>query len=370
VTETSVTNGKLSIQINATQKIECRPSDVYGIRNWRPHPRRHWDADSPTRSSLPVLRELVGLTMHISAQVDSRLAGAGVFVVPESAKRALAQDTGDENDDSDPFTEALIEAMVTPITDRASASAVVPLVITVPDEATGLFQHITFSTPLDKEARQMREEAIRRLALGQDAPPEILLGVGGMNHWGAWLVREDTITTHIEPPLALICDALTTQYLWPLLEQQGMAKEEAREHVVWYDVDHLIARPNKASDALTLYNEGEITGDALRDAMGFTEADAPEEPIEDQATRDAIKLAETNPSLIQNPGLPVLIDQYKTLYAGKDLELPPPPEEFGLPGADEGKDGEPTDAEDKPETEKPAADGPPSTDSTSPVVPG
>src|SRR3546814_7696452 len=104
-----------------------------------------------------------------------------------------------------------------------SAAAVVPLTVPIPDNGTGRaaadYVHFqTFSTPFDEETRELREEAIRRLALGQDAPPEVLLGLGSMNHWGAWLVKEDTITTHVEPPLARFCDALTTQFLRPVLQ--------------------------------------------------------------------------------------------------------------------------------------------------------
>src|SRR3546814_19565748 len=90
---------------------------------------------------------------------------------------------------------------------------------------TTLFRS-TFHTPFDEETRELREEAIRRLALGQDAPPELLLGVGNMNHWGAWLVQADTINTHVEPPLARFCDAATTQFLRPVLEARGIAEPE------------------------------------------------------------------------------------------------------------------------------------------------
>ena len=46
--------------------------------------------DSPVRAALPILRELVGLTQHVSAQIDSRLAGAGMLVMRASASRAVA----------------------------------------------------------------------------------------------------------------------------------------------------------------------------------------------------------------------------------------------------------------------------------------
>src|SRR5690606_4767313 len=191
-----------------------------------------------------------------------------------------------------------------PIGDRSSAAAVVPIMPVVPDESIEKFRFMSFSTPLDAEARELRDEAIRRLALGLDCPPELLLGVGSMNHWGAWLVKEDVVTTHIEPPLALICDALTTQFLWPVLAQQGMPESEGRKHVIWYDVSHLVSRPNWTQDARVLYAAGAINSSALWDAAGFDESDAPVEPERrevDPAVRMALELVSQAPSLMQAP---------------------------------------------------------------------
>jgi hypothetical protein len=187
----------------------------------------------------------------------------------------------------------------------------VPLVVTVPDEATSLFQYLTFAKPLDTEARNLRDEAIRRLALGQDAPPELLLGTAGMNHWGAWLVREDVVNTHIEPPLGLICDALTTQYLWPVLKEQGMSAEEAEQYVVWYDVSHMVMRPNRLADAVTLYGLDVISDAALRDAGGFGEQDAP--ATLDRPVEIAIELAMKNPGLIDN--MAAIIQAFKEVLS-------------------------------------------------------
>lgn len=336
------------------ERLEFSPDQVILIRVWEPHPRYWWQADSPTRASLPVLRELVGLTMHISANIDSRLAGAGVFLVPQSASDAIKREraatqaaAGEEvDDDEDPFTESLIEAMLTPINDRSNASALVPLVVTVPDESIEKFKHITFDKPLDAEAREDRDEAIRRLALGQDAPPEILLGTGGMNHWGAWLVREDTISTHIEPRLALICDALTTQFLHPVLIAQGMDPELAQQYVVWYDVDHLIMRPNRSQDAAALHAAGVISDDAYRDAAGFGDADAPKGAALDLAVSTALDMVRAAPSLAADPGLPALVDQIRAVISGTPYEPSEQP-----PSSDESAPEQP-----------PATGGPPNTD--------
>lgn len=358
---TASRTGELQLRLGEGENevISCEPEEVLLIRVWKPHPRLVWEADSPTRSSLPVLRELVGLTMHISAQVDSRLAGAGLLIVPQSAQRALNVAAGlDADSETDQFTEALLEAMLTPIQDRSSASALVPLVVTVPDEAAALFEYLTFAKPLDTEARNLRDEAIRRLALGQDAPPELLLGTGGMNHWGAWLVREDVVTTHIEPPLALICDALTTQYLRPVLMDQGMGEEEADRYVVWYDVSHMVMRPNRASEALDLHGRGVISNEALREASGFADSDAiiEDDPSLDASVRVALEMGLRDPSLFASPGLGVIEEQVRALLEGKEVPEPPKSENpFEKPEARPYEPGDEEPAEDAaPNVELPA----------------
>lgn len=299
--------------------FEVNVDDIYPIRSWRPHPRRAWQADSPTRSSLPVLRELVGLTMAIGAQVDSRLAGAGVFIVPDSARKAMLRSMGlSENSDQDPLADALIDAMSAAISDRSSAASFAPLVLTVPDDSAEFFKHITFDKEFDKQLKPLREEAIRRVALGQDAPPELLLGVGGMNHWGAWLVREDVVTTHLEPPLALFCDSVTVQFLRPLMRALGYSDKDVDDTVVWYDVSHMIVRPNRNVDAQALYGVGELSGEALRRENGFDENDAP--PVlgqSDPAVDLALQLISQAPSLMQAPGLPAIVEQIRLVQSGE-----------------------------------------------------
>lgn len=318
-TDTSGKKVTICLEENNGVKMEVPLDELYVVRAWRSHPRRAWLADSPTRSSLPVLRELVGLTMAISGFVDSRLAGAGVFISSDEARKAMLRALGrPEDDPGDPLADALIEAMTTAIEDRSSAASFAPIVLSVPDATSQTFRHITFDKDFDKELRPLRDEAIRRLALGQDAPPEILLGVGGMNHWGAWLVREDVVTTHLEPPLALFCDAVTTQLLRPALLAMGYTPDEASDYVVWYDVSHMISRPNRSADAQSVYDKGELSGEALRRENGFDENDAP--PVlgkPDPAVDLALQLVAQAPSLMQNPGLPSVVEQIRIVQSGE-----------------------------------------------------
>lgn len=309
----------VKIELDAGDTPEIRLEDLFLIRIWREHPRKSWEADSSVRSSLPILSELVKLTMHVSAQTDSRLAGAGILVVPQSAQNALRSGADVVEDTTeDYFTEALIDAMSTAIQDRASASAIVPVVATVPDESAGKIEHISFATNLDSEARNLREEALRRLALSLDAPPEVLLGTSSMNHWGGWLVKEETVSTHLENPLALICDALTTSYLWVMLRGLGVEEEEVTKYSICYDVDHLITRPSLSGDAKDLYNAGVISEETLRRATGFDESDAPEKPLS-LARETALRMVENDPSLVYKPGLEALVNQLASLIAGDSI---------------------------------------------------
>jgi len=677
ISEVSQSTGGGDVQItlgpSPDEILRVNPDEVLLLRIWRPHPRRWWEADSPARSSLPVLRELVGLQMRSSAEIDSRLAGAGVLIIPQSAQRAFKNAAGlPEDSQEDPFTEALMEAMMTSIADRASASAVVPIVISVPDESADKFTHLTFSEPLDETAGERLDKAIRRLALGLDAPPELLLGTGcadteteiltrsgwqtletldpddevytldhatglaewqrpsainrfevtdhpmlsmsgdshsslttldhrwpvikkhprtagdprrwttseqgfaqhdvvplaaplkvaqapaeakyaddfvrllvaftsdgswqrhggarivkfcdgetvemrriltglfgpdgfreerhptataigtsfvlrqaeaatlhehcdevkaihrefieelthsqllilldscvqigdgvmagkaatllyqvepsrleafelaavltghkvtygvretsggfgirplhwvrwsrartvfapvdtsqtlvrytgtvwcpttgngtwlmrrngqvaftgnSMNHWGAWLVLEDVVTTHLEPPLALICDALTTQYFWPVVtgEGFGMAPEQAHQYVIWYDVSDLVVRPNRSTDAMGLFDKGALSQVALRRATGFDETDAPETiPQEAQIAIDAIKQA---PSLLATVNLADLVAQIRAVLTGQPAPAsssPPAPAGTSPAGGAQPAQGQPS----------------------------
>lgn len=373
--EVKISQGELKLRLdNYSDPVTVMPDQVYLVRVWNPDPFEWWQATSTARANLPVLKELVGLTMHVSAQVDSRLAGAGVFLVPQSAQRALQIAAGvEEGSATDEFTEALIEAMITPISDRSSAAAVVPLVVTVPDDVIDKFRHISFATELDGEARELRQEAIQRLALGLDAPPEVLLGTADSNHWGSWFADSDTVSSHIEPLLALICDALTTQYLWPVMREQG--EKDPERYVFWYDVSHLITQPNRTQDAMALFDKGVISDVALRRELGFDDADAPEE--DDPAKAAILEMVQSNPGMLRSPALPQMIEALQLIVSGQmdklakkmeaeaekaKAEEPPPTSTPGGPPAPE------------PTTPPPAAaapvGAPPAAPGAAPVGPG
>lgn len=304
VSEVQHRAGKVVISRGDGQ-VECDPENVVLIRVWQPHPRRFWHADSPVRASLPVLRELIGLTKHVSATIDSRLAGAGMLVLPESASLVgdTAQDPDGDASDSSDFLETLMDAMITPIKDRDAAGAVVPVLVKVSDEASsqiGQGNLIRFDTHFDSQAKTLRDEAIRRLGLGLDIAPELLTGVGSsVKYMNAWLVEESNTRLHIEPRLSLICSALTDQFLRPALEDAGV--EDAEEMVVWWDLSDLSVDLDRSQDAERLHKAGLLSDSANRRESGFDESDAP------TAYDLAMRIVLENPGALQSPGFPELL---------------------------------------------------------------
>src|SRR5262245_9173515 len=253
------------------------PEAVLVIRIWRSHPRKWVEADSPVRAVLPVLRELEQLTKHVGATIDSRLAGAGLLLLPSEMTFSVPPVEGatPENPADDPFMARLAEAMIQPIEDRGNASAVVPIVVRAPGAILGNAQFISFATPLSEAAQSLRMEAIRRIALGMDMPPEVLLGTADVNHWGAWQIDEAALKTHIEPACELICDALTRRFLLPALTGMGATIDPTLR--IGFDTSDLRLRPNRSGEAVTLYDRLELTGGALRRETGFEESDAPDQ---------------------------------------------------------------------------------------------
>lgn len=254
------------------------------VRVWRKHPRRSWEPDAPVRGVLAVLREIDLLNRHIHATATSRLAGAGVLAIPSEAvfppgqgpQTAQPVDPDDQNTTApeDGFVDTLIDAMTTPLIDRGSAAAVVPLVVKVPGELVDKMKHLTFATPFDDRVQSLLDQAIKRLALGLDIPPEILTGTSAMNHWGAWQVAEEAITLHIEPLSETVVHALTVGFLEAALTAEGYDPGEA---MVWYDTADLRTKPDKTASAIEAYDRNELSADAMLREMGFSPEDAPGE---------------------------------------------------------------------------------------------
>lgn len=246
------------------------PDSLPPLRVWRPNKRYHHIADSPARAARSTMRELELVNRHIVAQYLSRLASAGVVVFPDEVTFPVREEFADA---ADPFMAEWIENAKTAISEPGTASGVVPMPIRVPGEFVEKIRHIDFTLQIDEKIIDKRDSAIKRLASQLNVPPEVLLGMGDVNHWNAWLSDETSLKVNVAPDAELICQALTTGYLQPRLRASGV--QDWARWVVWYDMSELTLRPDRSDDAVLLYDRLEINGAALRRETGFDEADKP-----------------------------------------------------------------------------------------------
>lgn len=295
--------GTMIVNVGDSMPRTLYLDQVLLIRVHRPHPRQWFQADSPTRAALPVLRELEELSKYLFATINSRLAGAGILGVPAEMNFPAPQ--GELQPGETPFMATLAEGMLAPIEDMSSVSALVPIVIEAPAAAlAGMVWLTNPNSHLTTDVAALRKAAIERLALSLDLSPDTLFGTGNASRWGQWTIEEQSIKFHIEPVMQLICAAFTAGFLAPALEAASVAKlPNGRRYIFWYDASDLIQRPDNSTVALNLYDRGELSGAALRRESGFQENDA---PLGDELqVRQMLKIIGLDP-MIGNVLLPAL----------------------------------------------------------------
>jgi len=318
--------------------FEPLPDTAAVYRLWRPHPRFSLWADSSMRGILGDCEELVLLQAAVRARVRSRLAGPGMLVMANSISPAPPEPVGDEDMEADVFYQDLIEAITEPIRDEGTAAAAVPFLVRVNDDMVDKgFKYVTFRDS-NEEYREvtLRDECLKRIAIGLDMPPEALLGIGDINHWGAWQVDENSFKAHIQPVCQELVDDLGSAYLRPAAREQGTANWQ--RVVVGYDAAGIINHPDRAKDAKELYGLRAISKATLRDACNFDDDDAmPDDERAEQigiATRDS-SLAwfgipsirggaiEPQPGEVENAGGSSSVPTGPT--TGSEVESGPPP---------------------------------------------
>jgi hypothetical protein len=285
IDEVRVQSGKYQVVTDRIPNITWSdlPSGALPVRVWRPHPRYYHLANSTSRAALGAMRELELANRKIVAQYLSRLASAGVLVLPNEVTFPVREEFEDA---PDPFTAEWIEIAAEAIRTPGTASAVIPIPIKVPAEYVDKIRHIDFTLKIDEKDIERRESAIARLANKLDIPAEVLTGLGKVNHWTAWQLDEGALKTHIAPLSEMICDSLTRGYLHPRLKASGMSDKEVAQYAVWYDMSELANRPDKSKNAFDAYDRLELSGAALRREGGFDEDDAPnDEDLKNQALK-------------------------------------------------------------------------------------
>lgn len=290
------------------------PVDALPVRVWRPHDRYHYKADSSTRAALPILRRLELLNRKVDAQIQSRLASNGMYWVPEEMDFP-AKEKYEGADD--PFVAEVLDLWTTAIRTPGSAAAAVPFIARAKAEWIEKLRYDDFAKLLDPDLRADREFEIRRLATAMDVPPEVLLGMVGMNHWGAWQVEESALKTTVTNLLELICWSLTTGYLWPALGAMGETRAlmplnqdfedvpSPNSRVIWYDLSELSVRPDRSANTIVLHKDMTVSDEAVLRETGLDATDLLSDP-EEIRRRIGLKIVENPQAATLEVGLELL----------------------------------------------------------------
>lgn len=258
-----------------------RPLDANSmvVRFWKPHPRFGWRADSDAFHAMNAMLELDLINKRIIAEILSRLASNGVLLYDKQKLSFPPVEQPEGADQVDPFAAILVEVASRGIKDPTSPEATIPIPIgfdmqdlTNVDPST-LLQHVKLAEFLDEKLLTERDSAVKRLATSLDMPSEVLLGMAGLNHWGAWQVEESGIKIHIAPFAELIAFTLTTGYLVPTLKAEGadLIGPNGGKIVIWYDPSEITVRPDRSSNTIAAYDRGEAPGRVLRREVGLSE---------------------------------------------------------------------------------------------------
>jgi hypothetical protein len=252
-------------------------------RIYDPDPSDPDNADSSVRTVLDPADDLLTLSALSRAQSRSRIAQAGLLLVPVEQKF----------DGGDPFGGGLEASMVAAIKDVHSASAVSPIKVEMAAELIEKVRHVTFDRPFDDAVPAKVEQAIRRIALGLDIPPELLLGMGGENHWSAWVTQEETYRGTISPMAETVAGVL-----------EHIFAVTGPVYTVTDDPTELLARRSSVRDAIDAAGIGAVGLAYVRSAIGAGADDAA--TIEDIATISLLtgKSALSETTVDQQPSAP------------------------------------------------------------------
>jgi hypothetical protein len=290
--------------------------EAFIARLWRPDPRYSLRADSPMKRVLPICRELVVLSEVVDSIAKSRLS-SGMLFIPEEMSFGPINETEapNDSDDFDEFIGTLVEHMSAPVRDRTSAAGLVPLVVRGAAEYGDKIRLVQLAQDLDSTFHDLRMELLDRLAKGLDAPPEIIGGKAGLNHWSSYNVDADLIGKHVNPVGEMIAEFITVAYLRPMLaEFEHVSDEDVQRFELVFDSRVLTARQDEGPAATGAWDRLALSDVSYLRANGFQLEDYPSEDERRRRTLEKVLMAD--PGTYGPLLLPELYPELGYLFAG------------------------------------------------------
>jgi hypothetical protein len=282
-----------------------------GYRMWTPHPMWSDRADSPLRAVLDIAEELVILTAAVRATAVTRLLN-GILLVPSEISPAPPEDGLDDDPELNIFVQKLVEHVTAQIENPGSAEARVPFYMEGGFDYLPAVRWLELHNPAtDYMEKDLRLEAIERLGLGLDLPPEALKGLSDANHWTGQQVKWDMWQTHGKPLADQFAMDLNDAYLRPALEKEN---EDPTDIFIGYDDSQVVVSPDQTAVADEAMDRAAISFPGYRKLKGIPEDMAPSQEEKDFVfglkTRDPVVAGlEKNAPPVAGPTAPPAVHQ-------------------------------------------------------------
>jgi len=274
-------------------KLADIPSgDVRFWRLYRPSKRRRTRPDSPVRHVAFDCEMLWTYRMNLRANSVGR-AAAGLKAMPQ---RLLQEKAANGRSFEDQMVEDMRAARK--VGDPASEFPLIAWVRDKDEAEIVTSPPVKFADPAAVADLLAKEgAAIRAIATGLDMPAEFLSGLGGVNHWGAWLIQRQNYDYHLDPMVVRILRDVTPWWK-ARLEASGV---DSTRQMLWRNPDSAVSNPNSWEQVQWLYDNFLIAGEFARNSADVGDIAAPEE--EEIMRRIAIDRARNTRLAV--PGAPV-----------------------------------------------------------------
>lgn len=231
-------------------------------RMWQPSPAMSAEADSPMRAALDIAEELILLTAAVRSTAVSRLLN-GMLLIPTEMSPNPPEVEGDEDPMNNIFLQDFVEHVKAQIENPGTAAALAPFIVEGAYDYIDRIRWMQLHDPAtDYMERELRKEAIQRLAYGLDMPPESLQGMGQSNHWAARSIMEDTWVSHGSAVAARFATDLASVYLRPAL--RDIRYPDWENVTIMVDSSEVTVPPDRSQDADQAFDRGAISRDGYR----------------------------------------------------------------------------------------------------------
>lgn len=242
-------------------------------RMWTPDPERSGDPEAPMRSVLEIAEELSILTKTVKATALSRML-SGLLKIPAEISFGSEEPGTDEDAEMHPLLRDLIEHVTGVVENVGMPESLAPWIV---EGAAEFLEQLEWLPMHDAEKdymeKDLRLEAVKRMATGLDMPAELLMGLADANHWGARQIMHAAWQSHGAGVAEQFCDDLAEAYLRPALRAEGFA--DWKRVVITYDDADVVVSPDRSEDAHQVFKNLGISWEGYRKQTGTPEAYAP-----------------------------------------------------------------------------------------------